>query len=77
MPSETLLTRFDNGLAINHALSTNCYTQDIFFVISSAFLSIFVTSFSIGPLKVMYFSVLSPKQVNCFLNSYANSFVIK
>ena len=27
--------------------------------------------------KVRYFSVFSPKQVNCFLNSSANSFMIK
>ena len=36
-----------------------------FFVISSPFLSILVTFFSIGTVKVMYFSVFSPKQVNC------------
>ena len=32
---------------------------------------------SIGTVKVMYFSVFSPKQVNCFLNFSANSFMIK
>ena len=51
--------------------------QDIFFVISSPFLSILVTSFSIGTLRAMYFSVFSPKQVNSFLNSSANSFMTK
>ena len=42
----------------------NCNMQDIFFVISSAFLPILVTSFSIGTVKFMYFSVFSPKQGN-------------
>ena len=51
--------------------------QDIFFVISSPFLSILVTSFSIGIANVMYFSVFYPKQVSCFLNSFVNSFMIK
>ena len=45
---DRLLTRFDNELAINVALSINCKISDIFFVISSPFLPIFVTSFSIG-----------------------------
>ena len=45
------------------------------FVISSPFLPIPRTFFSIGNGKVMYFSVFSPKQVNCFLNSFANSFL--
>ena len=47
----------------------------MFFVISSLFLSILVTSFSIGTIKVMCFSVFFPKQVKCFLNSFANSFM--
>ena len=46
-------------------------------VISSQFLSIFVTPFSVGNLNAMYFSVFSPKQVNCFLNSFANSCMTK
>ena len=66
-----ILTRFDNELATNFALSIKFNLQDIFFAISSPFLSILVTSFSIGTVKVMYFSVFSPKQVNCFSNSSA------
>ena len=50
------MTRFDNELAINLALSV--------LVIFPLFLLILVTSFSIGIVKVMYFSVFSPKQVN-------------
>ena len=49
----------------------------MFFVISSPFLLIFVTSFSVGTVKVIYFSVFSSKQVNCLLNSSASSFMIK
>ena len=41
------------------------------FVISSPCLSTLVTSCSIGTVKVIYFSVFSPKQVSCFLNSSA------
>ena len=78
IPSERLLTRFDNELAINLALSMNCNLQDIFFVLFSPVLSIRVTSFTIGTVEVMYFSVLSPKQVNCFFfNSSAYTFMIK
>ena len=62
--SERLLTRFDNELATNLVLY--CNMQDIFFVISSPILSIFVTSFSIGTVNVMYFSTFSPKQINVF-----------
>ena len=51
--------------------------QDILFVISFSLLLILVTFFSIGILKVMYCSVFFPKQVTCFLNSYANYFMIK
>ena len=40
--------------------------QDIFFIISSPFLPIIVTSFSIGTVNFMCFSVFSPKQVNSF-----------
>ena len=81
IPSKRLLTRFDNELVINLALSIICNMQDIyiyiFFLISSPFLSVLLTSFSIGTVKVILFSVFSPKQVNCFLNSSANSFMIK
>ena len=37
-----------------------------FFVVSSLFLSILVTSFSIEIVNVMYFSVFSSKQENYF-----------
>ena len=37
---------------------------DTFYVISSTLLSTLVTSFSIGTVEVIYFSVFSPKQVN-------------
>ena len=47
------------------------------FVISIPFLQILVTSFSIGTVKVMFFSVFSPKQVNWILNSSAISFMIR
>ena len=50
--------------------------KDIFFVISSPFLSILVTGFSIGTVKVIYY-FLFPKQVNCLLISSANSLMIK
>ena len=50
--------------------------EDIFFVIYSSFLSILVTSFSIGTKTGMYYSVFSPKQVNCF-NFSANTFMKK
>ena len=42
---------------------------DIFFVISSPFLSILITYFPIGTVKVMLFSMFSRKQVKCLLNS--------
>ena len=77
IPSERLLTRFDNDLAINLVLLINYNMYDTVFVISYSFLTILVTSFSIGAVKVIYFSVFFPKQVNCFLKSYANSFMIK
>ena len=41
----------------------------MFLVIFSTFLLILVTSFSMGNVKVMYFSVFSPEHVNCFLIS--------
>ena len=59
IPSDRLLTRFDNELAINLVLSVNCNIWDIFFVISSPILSIVVTSFFIGTVKVMHFLVFS------------------
>ena len=64
--SEKLLTRFNNELAINLALLTNCNMQEKIFVISFPFLLILVSSFSFGTVKVMYFSGFSPKQLNCF-----------
>ena len=45
IPSKRLLTRLDIELAKNLALSINCNVLDIFFVISSPFLSILVTFF--------------------------------
>ena len=47
----------------------------MFFAVSPPFLPILLNSFSIG-VKDIHFSLLSPKQVSCFLNS-ANSFMIK
>ena len=76
-PPDRLLTIFDNELAINLAVSVNCIKWDIFFVISSSFLLILATFFSAGTVKFMYFSVFSPRQVNCFSNSSANYFMIK
>ena len=58
-------------------LPINYNMYDIFFAISSPFVSIPVTSFSIENVKVMHISVFYPKQVHCFLNSSANSFMIK
>ena len=75
--SERLLIRFDNEFAINLVPLVNFDMQDIFFAIFSQFLSIHITSFSIGTVKVMYFLVFSPKPVNYFLNSSANSFMAK
>ena len=46
-------------------------------MVSFSFLLILITSFSIGTVKTMYFSVFSPKQVNCLLHSSANFFMIK
>ena len=46
-------------------------------MISFPFLLIFVTFFSIGTKKAMYFSVFSPRQVNYPSNSSASSFTIK
>ena len=56
--SAGLLTRFDNQLSINFALSLN------------------FKFFSIGTEKVLYFSVLSPKQINCPANSSVSLIVI-
>ena len=67
-PSDRSLRRFDNELPINPALSINCNVY-IFFVTSSPILSTPVTSFPMGTVKVRYFPVFSPKQINCFLNS--------
>ena len=47
------------------------------FVISSPFLSIVITSSSIGTRNVMYFSVFYPKQLNFLSNSSAISFITK
>ena len=58
-------------------MSIICNLQDIVFMISFQFLSILVTSFSVGAEMIMYFLVFTPKQVNCPSNSSANSFMIK
>ena len=47
------------------------------FVIFPPFLKILLTSFSVGTEKFMYFSVFSPKQVNCHTNFFASSFMKK
>ena len=52
--------RFDNKLAINLALSTNCSLN--IFLTFSPFFSILVVSFSIGNEKVIYILVFSLKQ---------------
>ena len=75
--SDRLLTRFDTDLVLDFALSINCNMLDVFFVISSWFLSITVTSSSIGTVKVISFSVFPPRQVNCFWSSSANSIMTK
>ena len=65
-------------IAINHFYQDSfCHKSCTIFVISSPFLSILVACFFIGITKIMYFSVFSPKQVNYFFNSSANSFMIK
>ena len=63
IPSARLLTIFDN-LAINLALSINCSLWGTVFVISIPFLLILVTS-STRTRKFNFFSVFSPKQLNC------------
>ena len=69
IPSERLLTRFDNELALNCALSISCNMQDKCFVISSLLLSILVMSFSIDTRKILYFSVFSEhsQKLICYL----------
>ena len=47
------------------------------FVISFAYFSILVTSFSIGTKKVVHVLDLSPKQLICPSNCSACSFIIK
>ena len=50
---------------------------EIFFVTSSSFLSVPVTSFSIGIVNGMYFLMFSACFLNYFLISFANSFYNK
>ena len=71
------LTRFDNELAINLGLSMNSTLWDYFFCNFFSIFLVLVTYFCIRNKRFMCFSVLSPKQVNCFSNSSANSFMIK
>ena len=47
----------------------------LFLKIYSPFLSILITSLSVGTVKVMYLSLFFPEQENC--NSSANAFTIK
>ena len=70
IPSARLLTRFDNELAMNLVLSINCNMEEMYFVISYPFLSILVTSFSLGTMKVMYFPVFSTKQIKLFFKFF-------
>ena len=53
------------------------YVIYIFCIFFSQFVSILVTSSSIGTVKLMYFLAFFPKQINCFSNSSADSFMIK
>ena len=71
-----ILTKFDDKLAINLALSINWNEKDVAFVNSCNLSSILVTSLSIGTTKVMHFSVFYPNQVNFPLNSSTNTFMI-
>ena len=77
IPSERLFTRDDIEFNINLSLSINYTIQNIFFVVSSPFLPIPVTSLSSVTVKIIYFSVFSPKQVIFFVDSSANTFLIK
>ena len=72
-----LLARFDNEVAINLALSINYSLKDIGFLISSPFLSILVTAFSIETKKVVNFLLFFPKHLNFSSNSFTSSFIIK
>ena len=72
-----LLARFDNEVAINLALSINYSLKDIGFLISSPFLSILVTAFSIETEKVVNFLLFFPKHLNFSSNSFTSSFIIK
>ena len=47
-----IITRFDNKLAINLALSINFSLLDMVFIVSSPFLLILLTAFVIGTEKV-------------------------
>ena len=67
--SERLSTKFDNELDIDLKLS-------ISFILSWINLRL-SNSFSIGTEKIIYCSLLSPKQSNCPLNSSASSLIIK
>ena len=66
---------FDSERAINLALSINCNLQDTVFVKSFPSLSILVTSLSIENEKIMYFSIVFPKQLSC-PSKYSASFFL-
>ena len=70
IPSEWLLTGFENELAINLVLSINCTLHDIFFANLFTFLSLLLTFFLLKTSS-------STEQVNCFSNSFAYPLMIK
>ena len=77
IPSERLLKRFDDEISIKLVLSINYNMQVIF---SCNLFPIFINSgnfFFYWNFIDYAFSVFSPKQTNCFLNSSPNSFMIK
>ena len=55
-----------NRIKVNPRLSVSLIARAGTYVPLIAFLSIIVTFFSIGIVRVMYFSLFSPKQLNCF-----------
>ena len=72
-----LSTRY-NELAINLALSISFNLYHIIFVlISFPLLPILSIPFFIGTEKAMFFSLSSPRGLNCLSNSFTSSFMIK
>ena len=58
-------------------IAINCYLQEKVLKIYFPFYSILETSFFIETKMVIYFSVYSPKQVNCPSGSSASSFMTR